>query len=98
MFDFLSGLVTGGFLIAAVFFFRFWKRTEDSLFAIFGISFVLFALNQGATLWANSPQDDQGAVYLLRLTGFVLLLIAIAVKNFKKPEPEEKRTTKSWKA
>ena len=92
MFDFLSGLVTGGFLVASVFFFRFWKRTGDLLFAIFGISFLLFALNQGATLWTNSPQDDQGAVYLLRLTGFVLLVIAIAVKNFKKAE--EKETTK----
>ena len=46
MYDFLTGVATTGFLIAAVFFFRFWKTTRDSFFAILGIAFVLFAANQ----------------------------------------------------
>jgi hypothetical protein len=82
---FLSGMATAGFVIAALFFFRFWKRTKDFLFATFGIAFVLFAAGQAAALWLNLPHNDNPWVYLLRLAGFVLLLIAIARKNVAKP-------------
>jgi len=82
---FLSGMATAGFLIAALFFFRFWKRTKDFLFVTFGIAFLLFAGGQAAALWLNLPHNDNSWVYLLRLAGFVLLLIAIAQKNVAKP-------------
>jgi len=82
---FLSGMATAGFLIAALFFFRFWKRTKDFLFVTFGIAFLLFAGGQAAALWLNLPHNDNSWVYLLRLAGFVLLLIAIARKNVAKP-------------
>ena len=81
MFQFLSGMTTAGFLIAALFFFRFWRRTKDSLFANFGVSFILFAIGQAASLVANVPHDDKTWVYLLRLAGFILLLVAIFCKN-----------------
>jgi uncharacterized membrane protein HdeD (DUF308 family) len=81
MFQFLSGMVATGFLIAALFFFRFWRRTGDSLFATFGISFILFAIGQSASLVGDTPQDDRTWVYLLRLVGFILLLVAIIRKN-----------------
>jgi uncharacterized membrane protein HdeD (DUF308 family) len=82
MVQFLSGMTTAGFLIAALFFFRFWRRTRDSLFATFGVSFILFAIGQMASLVSDAPQDDRTWVYLLRLAGFILLLIAIIRKNF----------------
>jgi hypothetical protein len=82
MFQFLSGMTTAGFLIAALFFFRFWRRTKDSLFATFGISFILFAIGQTAALVSDAPQEDRTWVYLLRLAGFILLLAAIIRKNF----------------
>jgi peptidoglycan/LPS O-acetylase OafA/YrhL len=88
MFDFLSGMIAAGFLIAALFFFRFWRRTHDSLFAIFGISFVLFALSQAAALGFDSPHDDKTFVYLLRLAGFLLLLVAIVRKNIQSSKAE----------
>jgi peptidoglycan/LPS O-acetylase OafA/YrhL len=81
MFQFLSGMTATGFLIAALFFFRFWRRTKDSLFATFGISFILFAIGQTAPLVSDGPQDDRTWVYLLRLAGFILLLVAIIRKN-----------------
>jgi len=85
MADFLSGMITAGSLVAALFFFRFWKRTRDSLFLVFGMSFLLFAFSQAATLLAEAPGDTLRWVYLLRLAGFVLLLAAIIGKNFDKP-------------
>jgi hypothetical protein len=82
MLNFLSGMITMGFVVAAVFFFRFWKRTGDFLFAIFAVSFIFFAVNQGASLFSGLPRDEQFWIYLIRLAGFALLLVGILVKNF----------------
>jgi hypothetical protein len=86
MTGFLSGMITAGFLVAAMFFLRFWRRTGDSLFAIFGISFVLFAIGQSISVSFDFLQDDKTLVYLVRLFGFGLLLVAIAKKNLAKPK------------
>jgi hypothetical protein len=83
MATFLSGMITAGFLVAALFFFRFWKRTGDSLFVIFGISFLVFAAGQSLSVSFDFLQDDKTLVYVLRLIGFGLLLAAIARKNLK---------------
>jgi hypothetical protein len=84
MATFLSGMITAGYLIAALFFFRFWKRTRDTLFAIFGASFVLFAVSQSLSVSFDFLHDDKTAVFVLRLFGFGLLLVAIAWKNLGK--------------
>ena len=86
MVSFLSGMITAGFLLAALFFFRFWKRTGDSLFATFGIAFVLFAIGQAMSATFDFLQDDKSLVFVLRLLGFGLLLIAIARKNLANPK------------
>lgn len=85
MTSFLSGMITAGFLIAAVFFFRFWRRTGDALFAIFGFSFLLFAIGQSISVSFDFLHDDKSLVYVIRLIGFGLLLVAIARKNLAKP-------------
>jgi hypothetical protein len=82
MYNFLSGMVTGGNLVAALFFFRFWRRTKEPLFVMFSISFVLFAGGQFGSLWLDGPHDDNTWIFLLRLAGFVLLLVGIVRKNF----------------
>ena len=92
MYQFVSGMITMGFATAALFFFRFWQRTADSLFAIFGIAFLCFALNHALTALLDFARDDQSWIYLLRLAGFVLLIAAIVRKNVgPKPRgPENK--------
>ena len=84
MATFLSGMITAGHLIAALFFFRFWKRTGDSLFATFGLSFTLFAISQSLSVSFDFLHDDKTVVFILRLFGFALLLVAIARKNLHK--------------
>jgi peptidoglycan/LPS O-acetylase OafA/YrhL len=84
MVNFMSGMVTAGYLIAALFFLRFWRRTKDNLFAIFAVSFLLFAAGQASVLAFIGPHDDSTWTFLLRLAGFVLLLVAIARKNFSR--------------
>ena len=80
---FLSGMATMGFLIGALFFARFWRRTGDRLFLAFGAAFVLFAINQALISLSDSPREEQSVFYLLRFAGFALLVGAIIAKNLK---------------
>jgi hypothetical protein len=82
MLAFMAGMTAMGFATAALFFLRFWRRTGDMLFAIFAVSFLLFALNQALSILAISDREEQGWVFLLRLIGFALLLVAILHKHF----------------
>jgi uncharacterized membrane protein YfcA len=84
MMQFLSGMTTAGFLIASLFFLRFWRRTQDLLFAAFAVAFLLFAASQASPLVFVAPHDDRTWTYVLRLAGFVLLLVAIVGKNFSR--------------
>jgi zinc transporter ZupT len=83
MADFFSGTIAMGFLIAALFFFRFWWRTNDGLFAAFALAFLLFALNQALITGIETSQDEKSLVYLLRLAGYALIISAIVRKNFR---------------
>ena len=78
---FLSGAITMGFLIAGLFFFRFWRKTGDTLFVYFGASFWLLAAGQATSIVLDIPNEDQFWIYLLRLAGFVVLIIGIVSKN-----------------
>jgi hypothetical protein len=87
--NFLSGMIAMGFLIAGLFFAKFWVRTRDALFAIFALAFWLLALHQGVLIGNAVPRDEQGWTYLLRLAAFSLLAIAIAQKNMSRgPGPD----------
>ncbi|HET7670108.1 MAG TPA: DUF5985 family protein [Burkholderiales bacterium] len=81
MIEYLSGAVTLGFVVAMLFFLRFWKRTRDRLFLAFGIAFALLALNQALAQWLGAADERVGYTYLLRVLGFVLILAAIIDKN-----------------
>jgi hypothetical protein len=80
-FDFLSGAITMGFLVAGFFFLRFWKRTRDSLFLAFAAAFFLLGLGQSLLALANVPDEERSWLYLIRLLAFALILAAIIRKN-----------------
>ncbi|HYX65404.1 MAG TPA: DUF5985 family protein [Burkholderiales bacterium] len=81
MIEFLSGAVTMGFVVAAVFFLRFWRRTRDRFFFAFAIAFLLLALNQALAQWLGAADERVMYTYLLRVLGFVIILAAIIDKN-----------------
>ena len=87
MLQFLSGMIFAGQLVAALFFIRFWRRTGDILFVAFGLSFVFFAVSQGASLLSDAPREDRAWIYIFRLAGFALLLGAIVWKNMDRRPP-----------
>jgi hypothetical protein len=80
---FLTGAVTIAYLVAALFFLKFWRRTRDSLFAAFAAAFVLLAANQAAPVLFGIPDEALGGVYLLKLAGFLLIILAILRKNLR---------------
>ena len=66
--DFLSGAITLGFAVVSLFFFRFWKRTDDALFASFGAAFLLLALNRALLSLAATPIAEPPAAMLPNAT------------------------------
>lgn len=81
VYAFLSGAVTFGFLLAALYFLRFWRRTSDFLFAAFAGAFALLGLNQALLALSNIAAEERSWVYVLRIAAFVLIIAAIAMKN-----------------
>lgn len=80
-FAFLTGLIAAGYAVAGLFFLSFWRRTKDSLFAVFAVAFWLMALNQALPVVLGIPREEQGGIYLLRLAAFTLIILAILRKN-----------------
>ena len=80
-FDFLSGSITIGFLVAGLFFLRFWRRTHDGLFLAFAIAFALLGFGQAVQALASIPQEERSYLFLIRLAAFTIILIAIVRKN-----------------
>jgi hypothetical protein len=81
LFDFLSGAITMGFLVAGFFFLRFWKRTRDGLFLAFAAAFWLLGLGQALLAFTEIPVEERSWLYLLRLAAFSLILVSIWRKN-----------------
>jgi hypothetical protein len=81
MFEFVSGLITMGFVVAGLFFLRFWRRTGDLLFAAFAIAFWMLAANQALLVFVRVPIEERSWLYLLRLGAFTLILLAVIAKN-----------------
>lgn len=79
--DFLSGAITFGFLIIALHFARFWRRTNDTLFLSFAGAFALLGVGQALLALGNVPLEERSWIYLLRLAAFALIIFAIVRKN-----------------
>ena len=78
--EMLSGMAAMGYLVAGLFFLRFWKRTRDQLFLYFAISFwILGATRIGLVL---TFERYEGTVfYVFRFIAFSLIIWAIVNKN-----------------
>ncbi len=82
---FIDGAIFMEFAVAALFFLRFWRRSRDRFFLLFSIAFLIMALNRGAiTIFTPSqtlPSEAHALLYVVRLTAFTVLLVAIVDKN-----------------
>jgi hypothetical protein len=76
---FVAGLLTMGYLVASLYFLRFWKRSGERLFVFFALAFALLATQRLGLILLTSL--DSTWLYGLRLLAFVLLLVGILEKN-----------------
>ena len=81
LYDFLAGIVTGGFLVAGLFFLSFWRRTRDGLFLAFALAFWLLGLAQVILALGNVPVEERSWIFLIRLAAFTLILVAVVRTN-----------------
>jgi len=81
--DFAHGSITMLFILAGLFFFRFWRDTRDRLFLLFAMSFWLQAVTRVALTMVGG-QEERAYLYLVRLVAFGLIIAAIAMKNFSR--------------
>jgi hypothetical protein len=78
---FAAGILVAGFLVAALFFLRFWRRAGDMLFLYFAFAFALMAVNQALPTFLGVINEDYAGIFLFRLAAFLLIIFAIWRKN-----------------
>lgn len=64
----------------ATFFVKSWRRTGDRFFLLFALAFGTFAVNRAA-LALSQERDEALGQYLVRLAAFLLIALAIVLKN-----------------
>jgi hypothetical protein len=79
----VGGLVVGC-LVTGLFFLRFWKATRDSFFLLFAAAFWLHGLQWLYSGVVGSSSEYAPLAYLLRLAAYCLIVLAIALKNWRK--------------
>jgi hypothetical protein len=77
----VSGALGACYLIAALFFLRFWRQSRDRLFALFAAAFVMLALQRIGLALAVRYELQTTWAYVMRLAAFVIILYAIIDKN-----------------
>jgi len=78
---FTAGAITLGFLIAGLFFLRFWRSTREGLFLAFAVAFSMLGVGQAMLIFMNVRDEERSLLYLVRLGAFMCILVAIWRKN-----------------
>lgn len=80
---FLHGGNMGMSVAAALFFFKFWSKTNDRFFGYFSLAFVLFALERWLLVLIDPKNEAQPFVYSFRMLAFLIIIWAVIDKNRK---------------
>ena len=79
--QFLYGAACLASLAISLFFFLFWKRSRDRLFALFGAAFLILSAERIILATMHAQNEFVPYVYVIRLLAFVVIIIAIIDKN-----------------
>lgn len=80
---FLDGAITLGFVGVGLFFLKFWRATRDALFGALALAAVFLAANQLLLAVSSEPEQDNAWLYLPRLAAFIVIAVAIVIKNLE---------------
>ena len=78
---FLLGVIVTASMVAAAFFWKFWRQTRDILFLAFAAAFFVESVNRLSFLFIEAPNEGKPVIYVVRLVAFLLILAAIIKKN-----------------
>lgn len=81
---FLLGVLATMFIIAAVYFLKFWNETRDSFFLAFAASFLVEGISRVFVLFQPKPNESSPWIYIIRLLASLFILAAILKKNYGK--------------
>jgi Family of unknown function (DUF5985) len=77
----ILGAVAMASLVAALFFFRFWRETQDRFFFFFAVAFSVDAITRVILALGDISKEHEPFFYLARLLTFGLIILAIIDKN-----------------
>ncbi|MES3036388.1 MAG: DUF5985 family protein [Bdellovibrionota bacterium] len=81
LYAFFSGGISMLCLVACFFFFNFYQKVKDKFFLLFSFAFLCFAIERMVIMANRIHDEDYTMVYLIRVVGFLIILIAIYFKN-----------------
>jgi hypothetical protein len=79
--QFCWGVLAMASLVAGSFFLRYWRVTGDRLFVFFALAFAMLSINYVVLAAVDPAFEARHLIYLIRLAGFVLIIVGIADKN-----------------
>lgn len=78
---FLQGISATGAWVSGLVFLRFWRQSQDQLFAFFGAAFWLLALSWTLLALVSPTDETRSYIYGLRLIAFGLMIAGMIGKN-----------------
>lgn len=78
---FVQGVSAAAAAIAALLFLKFWRDSQDRLFAYFGAAFGLMSLSWALLGLFSPTEETRPYIYAIRLAAFLLIIVAIVDKN-----------------
>lgn len=78
---FLQAVSATAAWVAGLLFLRFWRESNDRLFAFFGAAFHLLALSWALLALFSPTEETRPYIYAIRLVAFTLLIVGIIDKN-----------------
>lgn len=77
----MAGALAMGYLVAGLFFLRFWRDVRDRLFLLFAVAFVLLAVQRVMLALIADTPEAAVPLYGLRLLAFLIIIAAVVDKN-----------------
>ncbi|PQV63426.1 hypothetical protein B1R32_11281 [Abditibacterium utsteinense] len=81
----VSGALAMGYIVAGLFFLKFWKQSRDRLFSLFSLAFFILAGQRLALALTTQNSEKTILLYVVRLLAFLLILVAVIDKNRSSP-------------
>lgn len=95
--SFVQGGIALGYIVAGMFFLRFWRKSNDRLFLMFALAFGILAVQRVVLTIVGIDSEHSIILFTIRLCAFLMFLVAIIDKNYGRREtaPEMAASTKS---